>query len=314
MSKDKKKKKDAIVKAGRQKVKATPLGYSASQKGISGPGTLQEILGLYPGYETGSIEPPYGPVFWKTKPTNKKGEKLENNNDQKSSVPLGSGAYASAMESEVDTINSDCVGSVSEYPDVDEYLAKLDDADFTADDVDVPVDAARTAILNATRSIAEISFRRAVEQLARASIFGASRGQIAKYYDLLEKFNKDVESGIVAGEHEWLQGKIAEQQIKANVATGKAPSQASVIGAVVNARMRGRISDSDHTQERCVRNAILTTQVSMNNADNDARIKCCFNSYLASVYSADISRDRGIGSILAAAISQMGEPGISWVD
>jgi len=184
---------------------------------------------------------------------------------------------------------------------------------YDPDDVDVNADGARTAILNATRSMAEINFRRASRDLAFASIYGASRGTVAKYGALLDQMGKEIESGIVAGEHEYVQAKIAEAQVKANIVGGKLPARATVITGVNGDNMRGRISDSDHTQEKYVRNAAMTTEVSISNSDQASKIRMSYNNFLASVYGTQVQGPGGLGSILASAVSQMGEPGISWV-
>lgn len=202
----------------------------------------------------------------------------------------------------------------SDLPVEATQLATLEDGlDYTPDDVDIPADAARTSILNATRSLAEYNFRRAEQALSLASIYGASRGTIAKYIELITKLGKDIEAGIVAGEHEYLQGKIAGEQIKANLVSGTTPSRASVMNAVMVERMKAHVSNSEHIQEKYVRNANAETQVSMSDADNASKIRTSYNSFLASVFGSETSANRGLASILSSAISQMGEPGISWV-
>jgi len=208
------------------------------------------------------------------------------------------------------------VGSVadSDLPVEATELTTLEtDLGYAPDDVDIPADASRTSILNATRSLAEYNFRRATKALALSSIYGASRGIIAKYMELLTKLGKDIEAGIVAGEHEYLQAKIAEAQVKANIVSGKLGPRASVMNAVMGERMKAFISNSDHLQEKYVRNAASETQVSMSDADNAAKIRASYNSFLASVYGSQTSENRGLASILSSALSQMGEPGISWV-
>jgi len=208
------------------------------------------------------------------------------------------------------------VGSVatSDIPVVATEIAVLEaDLDYGPDDVDIPADAARTAILNATRSLAEYNFRRAEQALSLASIYGASRGTIAKYMELLTKLGKDIESGIVAGEHEYLQAKISEAQVKANIVGAKLSPRASLMSSVISDRVKAFISNSDHIQEKYVRNANSETQVSMSNADNAAKIRMSYNSFLASVFGSQTSEKSGLASILASSISQMGEPGISWV-
>lgn len=184
---------------------------------------------------------------------------------------------------------------------------------YDPDDVNVGADAARTAILNATRSMAEINFRRRTRELARASIYGATRGTLAQYSEMLDQLGKDIESGTVAGEHEYVQAKIAEAQVKANIVGGKLPSRAGIITGVNGDNMRARISNSVHEQEKYVRNAAMTTEVSISNADNAAKIRMSYNNFLASVYGTQVAGPGGLGSILASAVSQMGEPGISWV-
>jgi len=208
------------------------------------------------------------------------------------------------------------VGSVadSDLPvSATEFDVLEDGLGYDPDDVDIPADAARTAILNATRSLAEFNFRRASKSLAIASIYGASRGLIAKYMELLTKLGKDVESGIVAGEHEYVQAKIAEAQVKANIVGAKLSPRATVMSSVISDRMKAFVSNSDHLQEKYVRNANASTQVSISDADNAAKIRTSYNSFLASIYGSQTSENRGLASILSSALSQMGEPGISWV-
>ena len=94
---------------------------------------------------------------------------------------------------------------------------------------------------------------------------------------------------------------------------GKLPARASVIGTVLGENMKGRISNSDHEQQKYVRNAELSTSTSVANDDRAAQIRIGYNNFLASIFGTQTSENRGLGSILASAISQMGAPGISYV-
>ena len=297
----KKSKKDAIVKAEkRQVIKAVPLKASAvNQEGMSGFETIQEALEAYSGAAV------VAPAFL-----------LSPNpmSDNDGEVALGS--ESSTPHASACSISG--YGEVSRLniPDVEENLALLgdEDNDYTPDDVDIPCDAARTAILNATRSIAEINFRRAVKQLSMASIYGATRGTIAKYFDALTKLSRDIESGIVAGEHEFLQGKIAEAQVKSNIVSGKLGPRATVIASIVGDRTRSFITNATNQQDTLARNAAMCTQVAMGNADNDQRILASYNNFLATLAQIDGQHDRAVGSIIAACVSQTGAPGISWIE
>jgi len=228
-----------------------------------------------------------------------------------STAPTPNTDEPTATASEITTTGS---VATADIPVVATEIAVLEaDLGYAPDDVDIPCAAARTAILNATRSLAEYNFRRAEDALGVASIYGASTGQIAKYIELLTKLGKDIEAGIVAGEHEYLQGKIAEAQVKANIVSGKLSPRASLMSSIISDRMKAFVSNSEHIQEKYVRNANVTTQVSMSNADNAAKIRASYNSFLASIYGSQTSENRGLASILSSALSQMGEPGISWV-
>ena len=272
-------KNDKLVKAKRQVVKAVPLGLTsthAHQEGL----TLAAIVAMYT--DSGSATTP----------------------------PTGITTAGAATKS---TAAATVIGE-NRFPDADEYIAIMEeDLGYSPDDVNIPADAARTAILNATRSIAEINFRRKVRQLTTASIYGASQGQIAKYFDALTKLGRDIESGITAAEHEYLAAKIAEAQVKANIVSPKLSSRATVISSVISDRMRGRITNAQSGTGVSERNAILGTEVSIANATNDTRINISYNNFLASIFSAQVTDDRGLASILAAGASQMGKPGIAWI-
>jgi len=77
--------------------------------------------------------------------------------------------------------------------------------------------------------------------------------------------------------------------------------------------MRGRITNAQSGTGVSERNAILGTEVSIANATNDTRINISYNNFLASIFSAQVTDDRGLASILAAGASQMGKPGIAWI-
>ena len=176
-------------------------------------------------------------------------------------------ASASTASAQNAAASSASASQVTEFPVAETYLDLLgEDSEYTPDDVNIPCDAVRTSILNATRSIAEINFRRAIRSLGMASIYGATRGTIAKYFDALTKLGRDIESGIVAGEHEFLQGKIAEAQVKANIVGGKLGPRATVIASVVSDRMRGRTANAQLSTGVSERNASLDTGISETNA------------------------------------------------
>ena len=196
------------------------------------------------------------------------------------SASSSGGASASASSASPSSIPS------SEYPVAEDYISDVleDGLDFTPDDVNIPCEAARTAILNATRSIAEFNFRRASRELAMASIYGTTRARVAKYGDLLDKLGKEIETGVVAGEHEFLQGKIAEAQVKANLTSPRLSARATVIASIVSDRMRGRIIDAQLATGVSEKNAQLATSVSEKNAtlqssaqENNARLSTGVN-------------------------------------
>jgi len=270
---------------------------------MSGPSTLNEALELYSGTEA----PPSPYMLLTPNPMASDGE-----------VVLG--ADSSGFSDTPATSSCPIVdhGTVEPHnlPDAEEQLALLGDEedDYKPSDVDIPCDEARTAILNATRSIAEIIFRRKMRILAMASIYGASRGTIAKYADALENLGKDIESGIVAGEHEYLQGKIAEAQVKANIVSGKLGPRASVLSAVISETMRAHVTNANNTQDTLARNGTLCTEAAIATANNTEQIRASYNNFLATLAQIDGQHDRAVGSIIAAAVSQMGAPGLSYVE
>jgi len=259
-------KKDALIK--RLLKSSVPLGHKfrsdgvAYANGMNGPDDYTDLISVFQelsGYdsETEGIAPDPHTSTGSASATDAAVEEAE---VEEAAASVAGASSASATPS--------AASAVTEFPDAETYIDDVleADLDYNPSDVDIPCADARTAILNATRSIAEINFRRKMRVLAMASIYGASRGTIAKYTDALENLGKEIESGIVAGEHEYLQGKIAEAQVKANIVNPKLSARATVISSVISDRMRGRTTNAQLATGVSERNADLTTRVSEHNA------------------------------------------------
>jgi len=297
------KKKDALMKTTPKVLKDIVLkGTSTRQVGMSGYDTIAAALAAY----SSTPAPPSPFVYFSPNPMASDGK----------DVPLGSGsAFSDTPPARATAISGFGTVAFGDIPDVEEALELLADSDddYTPSDVDIPCDAARTAILNATRSIAEINFRRAMKSLSLASIYGATRGTIAKYFDALTKLGKDIESGIVAGEHEFLQGKISEAQVKANLVGGKLGPRATVIASITGDRVRAFITNATNEQDTLAKNGTLVTQAAISSASDTERIRASYNNFLATAAQIDGQHDRAVGSIIAACVSQTGAPGLSYV-
>ena len=299
------KKKDALMKTTPKVLKDVVLkGTSTHQRGMSGYETIAAALAAY-----SATPAPPSPFRYLSSPNPMASDGED--------VPLGAGG--TAFEDTPAAVATEITGSgtvaLGNFPDVEESLALLADSDddYTPSDVDIPCDAARTAILNATRSIAEINFRRTMKSLSLASIYGATRGTIAKYFDALTKLRKDIESGIVAGEHEFLQGKISEAQVKANLVGGKLGPRATVIASVTGDRVRAFITNATNEQDTLAKNGTLVTQAAISSASDTERIRASYNNFLATAAQIEGQHDRAVGSIIAACVSQTGAPGLSYV-
>jgi len=269
MTKKKEVKKDALMKQPKASpdvvLKADSFGRSEGVSfygGMSGPDSWEDLIDKFKDLsgwdeETGGTLPG---------PHENTGSAHAASASQEEAYGSEAGVIAaSAKNAEA---SSATASSVTEFPDAEEYIDDVleADLDYNPDDVDIPCDAARTAILNATRSSAEINFRREMKTLSLASIYGAARGTLAKYRTALTKLGQEIESGIVAGEHEYLQGKIAEAQVKANIVSPKLSARATVISSVISDRMRGRTTNAQLATEVSDSNAKLVTGVSERNA------------------------------------------------
>ena len=301
-----KKKKDALMKAPRKKVIADVVlkATSVQQEGMTGYENITEAIEAYTG--SAVVAPTHG--YSVVNPMGDDGKE----------IVLGDGSglpFDNTPESAAVIITGQGEVASGDIQDIQEALDFLgeDDDDYTPDDVNIPCDAARTAILNASRAIAEINFRRLVRQMALASIYGGSSGTIAKYRAALAKLGQEIESGIVAGEHEFLQGKVAEAQVKASLVSNKLGPRATVIASVIGDRTRAYITNATNQQDTLARNATLETNAAISSASDTERIRASYNNYLATLAQIDGQFNRGVGAIIAACVSQTGTPGISYV-
>jgi len=279
-----KKKKDSLMKIPPVLKDVVLGGTSASSRGMGGPDDWEDLIAVFKEL-TGITDPDPNPPNFPAIKTITPGVTIsEDSGGGRPAAHTATGkavaceaapdsatpssASASSATATPASPSAASASAVTEFPDAATYIDDVleADLDYNPSDVDIPSAAARTAILNATRSMAEINFRREMRSLSLASIYGAARGTLAKYRTALTKLGQAIESGIVAGEHEYLQAKIAEAQVKANIVSPKLSARATVISSVISDRMRGRATNAQLATEISDSNAKLTTGVSERNA------------------------------------------------
>ena len=279
-----KKKKDSLMKIPPVLKDVVLGGTSASSRGMGGPDEWEELITVFKEL-TGITNPDPNPKAFPAIKIITPGVTISEDSGGgrpaahtatgkavacEAATDSASASSASARSATASSASASAASAaaVTEFPDAATYIDDVleADLDYNPSDVDIPSAAARTAILNATRSMAEINFRREMRSLSLASIYGAARGTLAKYRTALTKLGQAIESGIVAGEHEYLQAKIAEAQVKANIVSPKLSARATVISSVISDRMRGRATNAQLATEISDSNAKLTTGVSERNA------------------------------------------------